>query len=113
MQSNRFRYFRWTPRTAWITVAYVVVVPSIVGLLAYRTDVSIACVSLVLGVLCFPLHQSTCLTLPASGISRGGLTFFGTGSLGSACQEKGRFAPGVVKNCAIDDAEDEPEISSG
>lgn len=49
MQSNRFRYFRWTPRTAWITVAYVVVVPSIVGLLAYRTDVSVVCVSLSTG----------------------------------------------------------------
>ncbi|KAH7041314.1 NADH:ubiquinone oxidoreductase 6.6kD subunit [Microdochium trichocladiopsis] len=38
MQSNRFRYFRWTPRTAWITFAYVVAVPSIVGVIAYRTD---------------------------------------------------------------------------
>ncbi|KAJ1337450.1 NADH dehydrogenase (ubiquinone) 1 beta subcomplex subunit 4 [Microdochium nivale] len=38
MQSNRFRYFRWTPRTASITLAYVVVIPAIVGVIAYRTD---------------------------------------------------------------------------
>lgn len=41
MVTNRHKYFRWTPRTAWITFAYVVVVPSIVGYVAYQTDVSI------------------------------------------------------------------------
>ncbi|KAK0711267.1 hypothetical protein B0T25DRAFT_566639 [Lasiosphaeria hispida] len=38
MSSNRYRYFRWTPRTAWITFMYVAVVPSIVGVIAYSTD---------------------------------------------------------------------------
>lgn len=37
---NRHQYFRWTPRTAWLTFAYVVAVPSIFGYLAYTTDVS-------------------------------------------------------------------------
>lgn len=40
MQRNRHHYFRWTPRTARITFMYVVVVPAIVGYIAYKTDVS-------------------------------------------------------------------------
>jgi hypothetical protein len=40
MSSNRYKYFRWTPRTARITFAWVVVVPSMVGYAAYKTDVS-------------------------------------------------------------------------
>jgi len=40
MNSNRYKYFRWTPRTAWITFCYVAVVPSIVATIAYTTDVS-------------------------------------------------------------------------
>jgi len=38
MHMNRYKYFRWTPRTVKITFWYVVVVPSLVGLLAYKTD---------------------------------------------------------------------------
>ncbi|KAL2110007.1 hypothetical protein VUR80DRAFT_1698 [Thermomyces stellatus] len=38
MNSKRHLYFRWTPRTARITFMYVVVVPSIIGYLAYKTD---------------------------------------------------------------------------
>lgn len=38
MNSNRYKYFRWTPRTAWITFCYVAVVPSIVATIAYTTD---------------------------------------------------------------------------
>ncbi|CCU80302.1 unnamed protein product [Blumeria hordei] len=38
MWINRYKYFRWTGRTARITFAYVVVVPSILGYLAYKTD---------------------------------------------------------------------------
>ena len=40
MQSNRYRFFRWTPRTAGITFMYAVVVPGILGTLAYQVDVS-------------------------------------------------------------------------
>ena len=39
MTINRYKYFRWTPRTAWITVAYVLIVPSIFGYIGYSTDV--------------------------------------------------------------------------
>lgn len=40
MQRNRHHYFRWTPRTARITLMYVCVVPAIMGYIAYKTDVS-------------------------------------------------------------------------
>ena len=40
MSANRWKYFRWTPRTAWITFVYVAVVPSVVGYLGFMTDVS-------------------------------------------------------------------------
>lgn len=33
-------YFRWTARTAKISLIYVVVVPTIMGIIAYKTDVS-------------------------------------------------------------------------
>ena len=40
MNVNRHKYFRWTPRTAWLTFAYVVVVPAMFGYLGFVTDVS-------------------------------------------------------------------------
>ncbi|KAK3375066.1 hypothetical protein B0H63DRAFT_526351 [Podospora didyma] len=38
MNTNRYRYFRWTPRTAWISFVYIAVVPTIFGVMAYATD---------------------------------------------------------------------------
>ncbi|SPQ22491.1 96272484-1e1c-4859-82af-987945679643 [Thermothielavioides terrestris] len=38
MIQNRYKYFRWTRRTAGITFMYVVVVPGIIGYLGYKTD---------------------------------------------------------------------------
>ncbi|KAK0623340.1 hypothetical protein B0T14DRAFT_564713 [Immersiella caudata] len=38
MQTNRHKYFRWTPRTAWITFVYVAVVPGICTYIAYKND---------------------------------------------------------------------------
>ncbi|EEQ28588.1 hypothetical protein McanMca71_005368 [Microsporum canis] len=35
---NRYKYFRWTPRTAWISFCYMAVVPGIIGYIAYKTD---------------------------------------------------------------------------
>ncbi|KKY15820.1 putative nadh:ubiquinone oxidoreductase subunit [Diplodia seriata] len=35
---NRYKYFRWTPRTAWISFWVAIAVPSVVGLVAYNTD---------------------------------------------------------------------------
>ena len=40
MSANRWKYFRWTPRTAWITFVYVAVVPSVLGYVGYVTEVS-------------------------------------------------------------------------
>lgn len=40
MNSKRHLYFRWTPRTAGISLMYIVVVPSIIGYIAYKSDVS-------------------------------------------------------------------------
>lgn len=41
LNANRHKYFRWTPRTAWITFVYVGLVPGIIGYLGYTSDVSI------------------------------------------------------------------------
>ncbi|CAK7238822.1 MAG: hypothetical protein STHCBS139747_000242 [Sporothrix thermara] len=38
MTLNRYKYFRWTPRTARITFMYVAVVPTLFGILAYSTE---------------------------------------------------------------------------
>ncbi|KAI1344304.1 NADH:ubiquinone oxidoreductase 6.6kD subunit [Xylariaceae sp. FL0016] len=38
MTTNRHKFFRWTPRTAGITLMYAVVVPTIAGIVAYKTD---------------------------------------------------------------------------
>ncbi|OIW33751.1 hypothetical protein CONLIGDRAFT_628662 [Coniochaeta ligniaria NRRL 30616] len=38
MSSNRYKYFRWTPRTARITFIWVALVPGLVGYAAYKTD---------------------------------------------------------------------------
>ncbi|KAK4237919.1 hypothetical protein C8A03DRAFT_34113 [Achaetomium macrosporum] len=38
MITNRYKYFRWTKRTAGITFMYVFVVPGIIGYLGYKTD---------------------------------------------------------------------------
>lgn len=40
MNNNRHKYFRWTPRTAFITVMYMVVVPGALGVAGYMTEVS-------------------------------------------------------------------------
>lgn len=39
MMVDRYKYFRWTGRTAWITFAYVVAFPTLIGYYAYTTDV--------------------------------------------------------------------------
>ncbi|KAF1835811.1 hypothetical protein BDW02DRAFT_522249 [Decorospora gaudefroyi] len=38
MNANRHKYFRWTRRTAWITFAYVVLVPGLLGTAGYMTE---------------------------------------------------------------------------
>lgn len=39
MAVDRYKHFRWTPRTAWLTIAYVVVFPSIIGFIGYKYEV--------------------------------------------------------------------------
>lgn len=41
MYVKRHEFFRWTPRTAWITFAYVIAVPSAFLYLGFATDVSV------------------------------------------------------------------------
>ncbi|KAH6849756.1 hypothetical protein B0I37DRAFT_413205 [Chaetomium sp. MPI-CAGE-AT-0009] len=38
MVANRYKYFRWTKRTATISFVYVMVIPAIVGYLGYKND---------------------------------------------------------------------------
>jgi hypothetical protein len=40
MVVNRHKYFRWTPRTAWINFVYVLLVPGMLGTAGYMTEVS-------------------------------------------------------------------------
>lgn len=40
MIQNRYKYFRWTKRTAWLSFVYVIVVPGAVGYLGWKYDVS-------------------------------------------------------------------------
>ncbi|KAH9819870.1 NADH:ubiquinone oxidoreductase 66kD subunit [Teratosphaeria destructans] len=35
---KRHEYFRWTPRTAWLTVIYVLAIPAGVTYVAYGTE---------------------------------------------------------------------------
>ncbi len=41
MTTNRYKYFRWTNRTARITFMFVAVVPTLFGILSYSTEVSL------------------------------------------------------------------------
>lgn len=39
MVVNRHKYFRWTARTGWLTVAYMIAFPAFIGYLGVVTDV--------------------------------------------------------------------------
>ncbi|KYK61827.1 NADH:ubiquinone oxidoreductase 6.6kD subunit [Drechmeria coniospora] len=38
MNKSRHHHFRWTPRTARLSILYVAVIPAIFGYVAYKTD---------------------------------------------------------------------------
>ncbi|GAD94294.1 conserved hypothetical protein [Paecilomyces variotii No. 5] len=38
LNQNRYKYFRWTPRTAWLTLVYVGIIPAALGYVAYKTE---------------------------------------------------------------------------
>ena len=40
MMKHRYRYFRWTPRTAWISFVYMALVPGVLGYIGLKVDVS-------------------------------------------------------------------------
>ena len=40
MYVKRHEFFRWTPRTAWLSFAYVIAVPSAFLYMAFKTEVS-------------------------------------------------------------------------
>jgi hypothetical protein len=39
MSNNRYKYFKWTPKTARVTFAYVFLIPSIFLYIGYKTEV--------------------------------------------------------------------------
>jgi uncharacterized membrane protein YeiB len=39
MSANRYKYFKWTPKSTRITVQYVLVIPAILAYFAYKQDV--------------------------------------------------------------------------
>ncbi|KAK5138528.1 hypothetical protein LTR08_000116 [Meristemomyces frigidus] len=38
MYVKRHQYFRWTPRTAWISIAYIFAVPSVFMYMSYANE---------------------------------------------------------------------------
>ena len=39
MYVKRHEFFRWTPRTAWLTITYVLAIPAAVGYMAFKVEV--------------------------------------------------------------------------
>jgi hypothetical protein len=40
MQVDRYKHFKWTPRTAWLSILFAVAIPSSLYYVANKTDVS-------------------------------------------------------------------------
>ncbi|KAB8212580.1 hypothetical protein P875_00034111 [Aspergillus parasiticus SU-1] len=38
INANRYKYFRWTPRHAWLSFLYMAVIPGTLGYIAYKTE---------------------------------------------------------------------------
>lgn len=72
MAVERYRYFRWTPRTAWLTFAYVVAFPTFLGYFAYTTDVSFTISCCTLEDQGFPHHSIS--GYPGFAVMRGSLS---------------------------------------
>jgi hypothetical protein len=43
MMINRHKHFRWTPRTAWLNVVYVIAIPAMLGTAGYMAEVRPRC----------------------------------------------------------------------
>jgi len=40
MQVDRYKHFKWTPRTAWLSIIFAIAIPSSLYYVANKTDVS-------------------------------------------------------------------------
>ncbi|CAL5867075.1 uncharacterized protein PFLUO_LOCUS1287 [Penicillium psychrofluorescens] len=38
LNANRYKYFRWSPRHAWLSFVYMALIPGTLGYLAYKTE---------------------------------------------------------------------------
>ncbi|KAK4137453.1 hypothetical protein BT67DRAFT_438715 [Trichocladium antarcticum] len=38
VSTNRYKYFRWNKRTVTVNIIFVLVIPSIIGYIGYKTD---------------------------------------------------------------------------
>ncbi|KAJ5167538.1 uncharacterized protein N7482_006319 [Penicillium canariense] len=38
LNANRYKYFRWTPRHAWMSIIYMAIIPGALTYLAYNTE---------------------------------------------------------------------------
>ncbi|RJE22715.1 hypothetical protein PHISCL_04931 [Aspergillus sclerotialis] len=36
--ANRWKYFKWTPRNAWLSVVYMALIPGTLAYIGYKTD---------------------------------------------------------------------------
>lgn len=83
MQVNRYKYFRWTPRTGFLTTLYVFVIPGIVGYIGWKWDVS------------FPLfHLLSYEPNIISSIRAPGTSEQSAGEISSPSAKRGRPAEG-------------------
>ncbi|CAP68618.1 uncharacterized protein PODANS_7_5900 [Podospora anserina S mat+] len=83
MQINRYKYFRWTPRTGFLTTLYVFVIPGIVGYIGWKWDVS------------FPLfHLLSYEPNIISSIRAPGTSEQSAGEISSPSAKRGRSAEG-------------------
>lgn len=41
MSVDRYKHFKWTPRTAWLSIIFAVAIPSSLYYVANKTDVSL------------------------------------------------------------------------
>lgn len=37
--ANRWKYFKWTPRNAWLSFVYMALIPGTLAYVGYKTDV--------------------------------------------------------------------------
>jgi hypothetical protein len=93
MMVNRHKYFRWTRRTAWISFAYVILVPTMLGTAGYMTEVRLSLeIQVVLGLKANGWHRASGRCVESEGeISSRSFRWEGDG-------EEGRVYIWIEKN---------------